>query len=43
MIRMTIGFVLGVAVATIGFQGVAKLADQEVKSAQVVLKERVSK
>ena len=43
MSNLVIGFVAGIIVATIGFSGVAKLADPVIKQAQVELKEQVKK
>lgn len=39
MFKILIGFVLGLAVATVGFGGLATLADNGVKSAKATLQE----
>ncbi len=41
MTKFAVGFVCGLIVATVGFQGVALLADQGVKAAQTTLNEQV--
>ena len=41
MINLVIGFVLGITVATVGFSGVASLADKQIDSAKEVIKENV--
>ncbi len=43
MIKLSIGFVIGLIVATVGFSGVAKLSDQAVDSAKHTLTEQVKK
>lgn len=39
MLKLLIGFILGLAVATVGFNGLAKVADKGVTQAQTVLKD----
>jgi hypothetical protein len=39
MTKILIGFVLGVAVATVGFSGIARIADSGVTKIQGVAKE----
>jgi uncharacterized membrane protein YtjA (UPF0391 family) len=39
MTKFIVGFVLGVVVATVGFSGVAKMADQGVAKVQSVAKD----
>jgi hypothetical protein len=39
MIKFAIGFVLGVTVATVGFSGIARIADSGVHSIQQTTKE----
>lgn len=39
MIKFAVGFVLGIVVATVGFQGVANMADKGVQQVQSVAKE----
>ena len=39
MIKLTIGFILGVVVATIGFSGLANMADKGVAQVQAVAKD----
>lgn len=39
MIKLIIGFILGVVVATVGFTGLAKMADKGVAKVQEVSKE----
>ena len=41
MIKMSIGFILGVIVATVGFRGVADLADNGLTSAKTSLQQQV--
>lgn len=37
--QFIIGFILGIAVATVGFQGVAKMADKGVEATKTVVKD----
>ena len=39
MTKVLIGFILGIVVATVGFSGVAKMADQGVAKVQAVAKD----
>lgn len=39
MINFVVGFVLGIAAATVGFQGIAEMADNGVEKVQHVVKE----
>ena len=39
MVKFSLGFVLGIVVATVGFSGVAKMADQGVAKVQEVAKD----
>jgi len=39
MINLIIGFVLGIAAATVGFQGIAEMADNGVEKVQQVVTE----
>jgi len=41
MTKFVVGFVFGIIVSSVGFQGIALLADQGVKGAQGVLQEQV--
>ncbi len=41
MIKLLIGFFLGIVVATIGFSGLAQLADKQVENAKFIIKENV--
>ena len=41
MTKFIVGFICGLVVATVGFQGVALLADQGVKAAQASLTDQV--
>lgn len=43
MLNFIAGVFLGIAVATIGFTGVAKIADEGVNATKVVLQEQVKK
>ena len=40
MFKIAIGFVLGLIVATVGFGGIATLADNSVANAKVVIQEQ---
>ena len=42
MFKILIGFILGVAVATVGFGGLAQLADNGVKTAKSTLQAQVN-
>ena len=39
MTKFLVGFILGIAVATVGFSGVAKVADRGVSQVQSAVKE----
>jgi hypothetical protein len=39
MIKFIVGFVLGIAVSTVGFSGLAKMADKGVTSTQTIVKD----
>lgn len=39
MIKFTLGFILGVAAATVGFSGLVNMADKGVKETQRVVKD----
>ena len=39
MINLIIGFVLGIAASTVGFQGIAEMADNGVEKVQQVVTE----
>ena len=41
MTKFIAGTIFGIVIATVGFQGMATLADKGVKDAQVVLQEQV--
>ena len=40
MIKFIVGFILGLTVATIGFSGIATLADKSVNTAKTTLQEQ---
>jgi hypothetical protein len=39
MIKIFIGIVIGIAVSTVGFSGLAKLADRGVSQTQTIMKD----
>ena len=41
MLNLFIGFILGIAVATVGFSGMAKILDNGVNSTKNVIQEQV--
>jgi hypothetical protein len=41
MLNFLIGFAIGIAVATVGFSGLAKVADKGVSEMQRVVKDKV--
>lgn len=43
MIKFSIGVIFGIIVSTVGFQGMAALADHGVKEAKTVLQETATK